>query len=279
MKVAAALAQARAEGIERLDAQLLLAHILGRDRAWLLAHADAPLDAAAAAAYADGCARLRDDQPLAYLTGAREFHGLRLEVGPAVLVPRPDTETLVDWALELLGGPLAQPAVADLGTGSGAIALAVKHRCPQARVTAVERSAAALAIARANGERLGLAVDWRAGDWWQPLAGQRFDLVLSNPPYVAPGDPHLHALRHEPHDALVPPGHALAAFEAIVGGAGPHLAPGGRLLLEHGFDQADAVRRRLSVAGFECIGTRRDLAGHERCSGGRQPPATAAPVR
>lgn len=274
MKVAAALAQARAEGIERLDAQLLLAHILGRDRAWLLAHADAPLDAAAAAAYADGCARLRDDQPLAYLTGAREFHGLRLAVGPAVLVPRPDTETLVDWALELLGGPLAplaQPGVADLGTGSGAIALAVKHRCPRARVTAVERSAAALAIARANSERLGLAVDWRAGDWWQPLAGQRFDLVLSNPPYVAPGDPHLHALRHEPHDALVPPGHALAAFEAIVGGAGPHLAPGGRLLLEHGFDQAEAVQRLLREAGFEAVEGRTDLGGRPRCSGGRRP--------
>ena len=274
MKVAAALAAARAEGIERLDAQLLLAHILGRDRAWLLAHADAPLDAAAAAAYADGCARLRDDRPLAYLTGAREFHGLRLTVDPAVLVPRPDTETLVDWALELLGGPLAsraQPAVVDLGTGSGAIALAVKHRCPRARVAAVERSAAALAVARANGERLGLAVDWRAGDWWQPLAGQRFDLALSNPPYVAPGDAHLHALRHEPHDALVPPGHALAAFEAIVGGAGPHLAPGGRLLLEHGFDQAEAVQRLLREAGFEAVEGRTDLGGRPRCSGGRRP--------
>lgn len=274
MKVAAALAAARAEGIERLDAQLLLAHILGRDRAWLLAHADAPLDAAAAAAYADGCARLRDGRPLAYLTGAREFHGLRLEVGPAVLVPRPDTETLVDWALELLGGPLAsraQPAVVDLGTGSGAIALAVKHRCPRARVAAVERSAAALAVARANGERLGLAVDWRAGDWWQPLAGQRFDLALSNPPYVAPGDAHLHALRHEPHDALVPPGHALAAIEAIVGGAGAHLMPGGWVLLEHGFDQAVAVQRLLCEAGFEAVEGRADLGGRPRCSGGRRP--------
>lgn len=241
----------------------------------MLAHDDAPLDAEVAAAFAGDCRRRADGVPLAYLTGEREFHGLQLQLSPAVLVPRPDTETLVDWALELLAGTLASapaPAVVDLGTGSGAIALAIRHRCPQAQVSAVERSPAALAVARANGERLRLPVEWLAGDWWAPLAGRRFDLAVANPPYVAGDDPHLPALRHEPQAALVPPGGwALAAIEAIVAGSIAHLQPGGWLLLEHGADQAQAVCARLRGAGLHEVGSRADLAGRPRCSGGRRP--------
>jgi len=195
-----------------------------------------------------------------------------LQVGPAVLVPRPDTETLVDWALELLAIPLADaPEVADLGTGSGAVALALKHGHPAARVSAVELSEPALAQARANGERHRLPVDWQQGDWWQPLGGRRFHLVASNPPYVAGGDPHLAALRHEPALALTPGGDGLSALQQIVRGAPAHLHAGGWLLLEHGHDQAEAVQRLLREAGLVQIQTRADLAGKPRCSGGRSP--------
>lgn len=274
--VADALRRARSAGVARLDAQLLLAHTLERSRAWLIAHDDAMMSAAQQDAYDTLCRRCVQGEPLAYLIGEREFHGLRLVVTPAVLVPRPDTETLVDWAVELLRGLLAgvgNPAVVDLGTGSGAIALAVKRAHPAARVSAIDCSAAALEVARANGARLGLDVEWREGDWWQPLAGRRHHLVLANPPYVAPTDPHLAALRHEPRGALVPPGGALAAIETIVAGAPAHLNRGGWLLLEHGHDQADAVRQRLAAAGFESVCTRADLAGRPRCSGGRWPAA------
>jgi len=169
--------------------------------------------------------------------------------------------------------------VVDLGTGSGAIALAVKHGCPRASIRALDTSTAALAVARANGERLGLDVGWLASDWWSGLPPPPVHLALSNPPYVAASDPHLPTLRHEPIAALTPGGDGLAALAAVIAGAAGHLLPGGWLLLEHGFDQAEAVRRRLSTSGFECIGTRRDLADHERCSGGRRPRSAAAPVR
>lgn len=270
MKVAAALAQARALGLDRLDAQLLLARALQRERAWLIAHDDATLSAAQQQAFASDCRRRADGEPLAYVLGQREFHGLELEVGPAVLVPRPDTETLVDWALEILAAlPQAAPTVVDLGSGSGAIALAVKHAHPAAAVCAVELSAGALAIARRNAERLGLSVQWLQGDWYQPLQGRRFDLVLSNPPYVAADDAHLSALRHEPVLALSPGGDGLGALRHIVHAAPAHLAADGWLLLEHGHDQAEAVRGMLNDAGFVAVATRNDLAGHPRCSGGR----------
>jgi release factor glutamine methyltransferase len=270
--VGAALAQARALGLERLDAHLLLAEVLQQPRAWLIAHDDAALSAAQQQYFAELCRRRADSEPLAYLLGEREFHGLMLQVGPAVLVPRPDTETLVDWALELLAIPLADaPEVADLGTGSGAIALALKHGHPAARVSAVELSEPALAQARANGERHRLPVDWQQGDWWQPLGGRRFHLVASNPPYVAGGDPHLAALRHEPALALTPGGDGLSALQQIVRGAPAHLHAGGWLLLEHGHDQAEAVQRLLREAGLVQIQTRADLAGKPRCSGGRSP--------
>lgn len=268
-----ALVQARALGLDRLDAQRLVGHVLQRDRTWVLAHDDDSLDAAAAATLAALLRRRAAGEPLAYLVGEREFHGLCLEVTSDVLVPRPDTETLVDWAIELLSGELshlAAPRVIDLGTGSGAIALAVKHACPRVEVHASDLSDAALAVARRNGQRLGQAVTWHRGAWWSAVAGQRFDLALSNPPYVAPGDAHLAALTHEPRSALVPPndpGSGLADIERIVSGASAHLTPGAWLLLEHGFDQAEAVRRCLQSAGFQRAQTRADLAGHPRASG------------
>lgn len=261
-----ALATAQAQGLSRLDAQLLLAHVLQRPRAWLLAHDDEPLDEGQAALFGALCARRGDDEPLAYLTGEREFHGLRLAVGPDVLVPRPETEHLVEWALERLAG-LEAPTVADLGTGGGAIALALAQACPRAAITAVERSPQALAVACANGARLGLAVQWLAGDWWQPLAGRRFDLIVSNPPYIAEGDGHLPALRHEPRAALTSGPDGLDDLRVIAAGAADHLAPGGWLLLEHGHDQGAAVRALLAQHGLVGAVTRQDLAGLDRCSG------------
>lgn len=271
--VAALLVQARAQGLDRLDATLLLGHVLGVGRAWLLAHDDADVDATTAARFIGACTQRRDGVPLAYLVGEREFHGLSLRLTPDVLVPRPDTETLVDWAIEWLEGPMAalpHPAVADLGTGSGAIALAVAHACPRAHVCAVDCSAAALAVARANGTRLGLGVHWLQGDWFTPLAGQRFDLVLSNPPYIDADDPHLAALQAEPRLALTPGLDGLAALRHLAGTATAHLASDGVLMLEHGHLQGPAVRDLLVRAGLEVLGTRRDLAGHDRCTAGRR---------
>jgi release factor glutamine methyltransferase len=293
--VAQCLAWAQALGLERLDAHWLLAHHLQRPRAWLLAHGEHPVAGTAAAAFCADARRRADGVPLAYLTGWREFHGLRLAVGPAVLDPRPDTETLVDWALALLGaGPgdataeaalasVPRPRVLDLGTGSGAVALALAAACPRARVHASDASAPALAQARANAQALGLSLHWLQGPWWRPVADaglQPLDLVVSNPPYLAADDPHLPALRHEPRSALVPvDGHALSDLQAIIGGAGAHLAPGGWLLLEHGHDQADAVAALLQGAGFVSVQHRLDLAGHRRCTGGRWPGAAVDATR
>jgi release factor glutamine methyltransferase len=274
--VDAALRDARARGLDRLDAQLLAGHVLRRPRAWLIAHGDATLAPDEAAAFAALAARRAAGEPLAYLLGEREFHGLPLTVTPAVLVPRPDTETLVDWALHLLqaAAPRAEaPAVVDLGTGSGAIALAIRANA-HAAVWAVERSAEALAVARANAQRLGLDVRFAQGDWWQALDGRddapaAFDLVVSNPPYVAPGDPHLAALAHEPLAALVAPNDGLADIVRIVRGAPARLRPGGWLLLEHGWQQAPAVAAILAEAGFVDVCTRADIEGRPRCTGGR----------
>lgn len=273
MRVAEALALARELGVARLDAQLLLGHHLQRPRSWLIAHDDAALDADAAAAVEADLRRRATGVPLAYLVGEREFRGLALRVTPAVLVPRPETELLVDWALERLDAlaPGFAATVVDLGTGSGAVALAVKQARPAARVTATDAQPAALEVARDNAHRLGLALEFVAGDWWQPLAGRRFDLAVSNPPYVAGDDPHLPALAHEPRSALTPEGDGLAALRRLIDGAPRHLNPGAWLLLEHGYDQADAVRRLFNERGFEPARTRRDLAGIERCTGARWP--------
>jgi len=274
--VDAALQAARARGLERLDAHLLLAHVLGQSRAWLLAHGEDPLAPAQAAAFEALADRRASGEPFAYLVGEREFHGLSLAVNDAVLVPRPDTETLVEWALELLAGPLretAQPAVLDLGTGSGAIALALKNACPRARVWAVERSAGALAVARANAQRLALDVRFAQGDWWEALVDEpdvpTFDLVVSNPPYIAADDPHLVALTHEPLSALVAGEEGLADIRRIAHGAPGRLRTGGWLLFEHGWEQAAAVQGLLQRSGFGEVSTRVDIEGRARCTGGR----------
>ena len=274
--VDAALRDALSRGLERLDAHLLLAHALGQSRAWLLAHGDDALPAPQAAAFDALVARRAVGEPFAYLVGEREFHGLPLAVSDAVLVPRPDTETLVDWALELLQVELRdtpRPALLDLGTGSGAIALALKNGCPRAQVWAGERSADALAVARANAARLALDVRFAQGDWWAALEGAQdapvFDLVASNPPYIAADDPHLAALTHEPLAALVAEDGGLADIVRIATGARGPLRAGGWLLFEHGWEQAAAVRHILERAGFGEVQTRVDIEGRPRCTGGR----------
>jgi release factor glutamine methyltransferase len=269
--VAEALNWARRKGLDRLDAQLLLGEAMARPRAWLLAHGEDALATGQAQRFEVRCARRAEGEPLAYLLGEKEFHGVVLQVDRGVLVPRPDTETLVDWALELLPATPARPAVADLGTGSGAIALALAQARPSARVCGTDLSLAALGVARANGARLGNAVEWLQGDWWSALAGRRFDFVVSNPPYIAADDPHLPALRHEPRLALTPGGDGLGALRELIAGAPGHLNPGGWLLLEHGHGQAEAVRDLLLRGGFAAPVTHPDLAGRPRCSGGRLP--------
>lgn len=265
-----ALAAARARGVDRLDAQLLLGRELGRDRSWLIAHGDAELPSDAAPRLDAALARRAAGEPLAYLLGEKEFHGLTLQVDRRVLVPRPDTEVLVDWAIELLrsaADPAAQ--VLDLGTGSGAIALALKHAVPAAQLTATDLSEDALAVARGNARRLGLDLSFAQGAWWQAVGDRRFDLVVSNPPYIAAGDRHLANLTHEPAAALSPGSSGLESVEAIVAGAGRRLTDGAWLLLEHGLDQAEAVHALLERHGFVAVATRRDLASHPRCTGGR----------
>ncbi|KQW63677.1 peptide chain release factor N(5)-glutamine methyltransferase [Variovorax sp. Root411] len=267
--VAQALAAAVALGVERLDAQSLLLHALGRaphDRAWLLAHdTDAMPDAAWSALSAQLSRRLAGE-PVAYLLGEKEFHGLALHVDPRVLVPRPDTETLVEWALQCLEGHAA-PRVLDLGTGSGAIALALQHARRDAQVDAVDASADALAVAQANAQRLGLPVCFTEASWLDG-AGSGYTVIASNPPYIAAGDPHLPALRHEPSSALVAGADGLDDIRQIVQNAPDHLAEGGWLLLEHGHDQAASVRQLLTARGFAEVQSRDDLAGIQRCSGG-----------
>jgi release factor glutamine methyltransferase len=266
------MAGAQIEGIDRLDAQLMLGALLNQPRSWLIAHDDLLLTRIQSEKLMQWVSRRRDGEPLAYLLGQKEFYGLMLQVGPSVLVPRPETELLVDWGLRLLQGPLAaisKPSVIDLGTGSGAIALAIKHRFQAASVVAVDCSAAALETASGNARSLDLSIDLVQGAWWSAVPGKRFDLALSNPPYIANGDRHLAALRHEPQGALIAHRDGLADLEEIIDGARAHLNPDGWLLLEHGHDQANALRQRLASAGFAQVQTLRDLAGLDRCTGGQ----------
>jgi release factor glutamine methyltransferase len=270
--LAKALTQAASLGVDRLDAQLLLLAALGRsehDRAWLLAHDTDALPIDARAAYQRHLARRLAGEPVAYLLGTKEFHGLGLAVDARVLVPRPDTETLVDWALQCLARRAA-PRVLDLGTGSGAIALAIAHARPDAQVTAVDVSADALVVAEANARRLGLAVRFAQADWLDGAATNH-DLIVSNPPYIAQGDPHLAALGHEPRSALVSGADGLDDIRRIVAAAPQHLQGDGWLLLEHGHEQAPAVRALLAAANFREVQSRNDLAGIARCSGGIRP--------
>lgn len=250
-----------------LDAELLLAAALGKPRSFLYAWPDHVPTASVRERFDHALADRLEGRPVAYTLGVREFFGLELAVSPAVLIPRPDTELLVEHAVAHIE---AGSTVVDLGTGSGAIALAVAHERPGARVLATDASPAALAVARANARRLDLRVDLVAGDWCAPLADASVDILLSNPPYIAEGDPHLAALSAEPASALVSGRDGLDALRAIVAQAPRVLRPGGRIVLEHGFEQAPAVRALLAEAGFEDIDSERDLGGHERISFGRR---------
>lgn len=273
-----ALRQAAAAGLDRLDAQMLLLHALGRsphDRAWLIVHDGDPLPSPAAARWQTLLQRRQAGEPVAYLTGEKEFGGLTLQVDARVLVPRPDTEALVEWALETLppSGGAESPRLLDLGTGSGAIALTIASRRPDAQVTATDASTDALTVAEANARRLSLPLRFAHGAWLAAVPGERFDVIASNPPYIAEGDPHLVALGHEPLTALTAGSDGLDDIRQIVAQAPHALRPCGWLLLEHGHDQARAVRELLVSQGFEAVSSRQDLAGIERCSGGRWPGA------
>ena len=268
VRIDALLAAARAR-IERSDAELLLAHVLGRPRSWLFAHGDDVIDPHVGDRFEQQLRRCELGEPMAYITGRRGFWTFDLAVSPETLVPRPETELLVELALQRLppGRPLQ---IADLGTGSGAIALALAHERPLAHVVATDASAGALGVARGNARDLRLGnIEFRQGDWHAPLAGERFDLIASNPPYIAAGDPHLQELRFEPDAALASGADGLDAIRAIVRDASPHLVPGGWLLLEHGFDQGAAVRSLLLDAGVNDVATERDLEGRDRVTLGR----------
>jgi release factor glutamine methyltransferase len=258
-------------GLVPVDAQVLLAHVVGRDRSWLAAHRDDDLARPQADAFFALARRRREGEPVAYLTGVKEFWGLPLRVTNAVLVPRPETETLVELALEWIPAG-ADARVLDLATGSGAVALAIANERPRSQVMATDVSSSALAVARDNASALGLRnVRCIESDWWDAVEGT-FDVIVSNPPYVAPSDPHLLEgdVRFEPIGALVPRGDALSALRTIATGASRHLAPGGALAVEHGYDQSEAVQALLRDAGFSEIAVRRDLAGIKRVVGGRR---------
>lgn len=275
-----ALAAAQHAGLDRLDAQLLLLHALGKPasaRSWLTAHDTDELPQEVAVSFRTLSQRRASGEPLAYIVGSKEFFGLALQVDARVLVPRPDTETLVEWSLAMLQVPGLPPAlqVLDLGTGSGAIALAIACSLQaagrEARVTAVDASAAALDVARGNARRLGLAVEFIESCWLREVKTS-FHLIASNPPYIASADPHLAALAHEPLQALAAGTDGLDDIRHIIEQAPGHLQPGGWLLLEHGYDQALRVRELLAQRGFLQVQSRQDLAGIERCSGGQWPP-------
>ncbi|MFT3761264.1 MAG: peptide chain release factor N(5)-glutamine methyltransferase [Pseudoxanthomonas sp.] len=260
-----------AASMDRAEAELLLAHAAGRDRAWLFAHAADELDDDQADRFAALVARRVAGEPVAYLTGRRGFWTLDLEVGPDTLIPRPETERLVELALARL--PADRPArVADLGTGSGAIALAIAAERPLAAVVATDASKAALAVAVRNAQRNDVANVWfRRGSWCEALGRERFDAIVANPPYIADGDPHLREgdLRFEPASALSSGADGLDAIREIVRDALSHLAPGGWLLLEHGWEQGEAVRALLHAAGFVDVATERDLEDRDRVTLGR----------
>ena len=264
------LADARGR-IDPVDAEFLLAHALARPRSWLFAHVHDAVDAEAAARFAGLLERRSAGEPVAYLTGTQGFWSLALEVTSATLIPRPETELLVELALARLPMDTAS-RIADLGTGSGAIALAIAKERPQAAVIAIDASAAALVIARRNAVRNGIAnIEFREGDWFAPLIGERFDLIASNPPYIADGDPHLGEgdLRYEPASALSSGADGFDALRTIINAAPMHLHGGGWLLLEHGWEQGEAVRALLSQAGFVDIETASDLEDRDRVTLGR----------
>jgi len=258
--------------IGRGEARSLLEMVCACTHADLIAHPDRAMSDDQVRRFDALVTRRESGEPLAYLLGSAWFAGLEFDVSPAVLIPRPDTEVLVNLAVER-AARLPAARIVDLGTGSGIIPIVLSKRCTAAALTAVDVSAAALDVARANAARHGAAIRFLEGDWYAPLIGERFDLIVSNPPYIADGDPHLagDGLPFEPQDALtdrVPGGDGMACLAAIIDGAAAHLAPGGWLLMEHGYDQAVKVRERLAAAGFGKIASWRDEAGIERVSGG-----------
>ena len=262
---------AQALGLARLDAQLLMLHTLNKpdtDRAWLLAHDQDLLDGKAVDDFRAISQRRADGEPLAYITGFKDFFGLRFSVDKRVLVPRPDTETLVQWALDVLQG-IRSPDALDLGTGSGAVAIAIAHQL-QCTVSATDFSAEALAVAAGNALRLGVDLRCLQSSWFDNVVG-RFHLIASNPPYIADADPHLAALTHEPINALTSGTDGLNDIRQIVQQAPGYLQAGGWLILEHGYDQAASVRGLLLKRGFQQVQSRMDLANNERCSGGQWP--------
>jgi len=265
------IAQLQAQsGLPPLEARMLLERVLSKSRAWLIAHADEAAGADAEQAFAALAERRRKGEPIAYILGEREFYGLEFRVAPAVLIPRPETELLVELALERMPEDAAM-RVLDLGTGSGAIAVALAHERPQARLTAVDVDYAAVSVARANASRHRASVRFFCGDWFGALPGERFDLIVSNPPYVAAGDPHLGLgdVRFEPQRALVGGADGLDCIRAIVAKAGAHLRAGAWLLFEHGYDQAEACRALLQAEEYREVQSWPDLAGIPRVSGGR----------
>jgi release factor glutamine methyltransferase len=261
----------RETALAAVDARVLLCHALGWSAARLAAHADQPLPPQIVEAFSALAARRLHGEPVAYITGEREFYSLDFKVSPAVLIPRPETELLVELALARL--PVDKRCrVLDLGTGSGCVALAIAAQRPLVQVTAVDSSRDALDLASANARALGVPeVEFRLGDWFSTLDARKFDLIVSNPPYIPAEDPHLRAgdLRFEPHGALVGGADGLDCIRAIVRGAPPHIVSGGWLLLEHGYDQSERCRELLQAAGFEAMFSQPDLAGMERVSGGR----------
>jgi release factor glutamine methyltransferase len=272
MTLVQCLEQAQTRGLARVDAQMLLLHSLQRpvhDRAWLLAHDTDVLTPAQHTAWQNALMRRLQGEPVAYITGFKSFFGLTLQVDARVLDPRPDTETLVEWALTCL--PQQGPQrVLDLGTGSGAVALALQHERPNWHLTAVDASVDALAVASANAKRLKLPVQCVLSHWMDAIPGP-FELIVSNPPYVADGDPHLKALTHEPLQALTSGIDGLQDIRQIVAQAPSRLTPGGWLLLEHGWDQAPAVQDLMRQCGLMNVASLQDLAGVERCTGGMKP--------
>jgi release factor glutamine methyltransferase len=254
----------RSTCIDAREARLLLAAASGFSEASVLAFPERALPAQTEARFRGYVKRRAEGEPVAYILGRKEFYGLELSVNPAVLIPRPETELLVELALQR---PFA--SVVDLGTGSGAIALAVKRHRPKAHVVAVEASAAALVVAKRNAVALGLDIEFVHGQWLAPMAHERFDLIVSNPPYVAAGDPHLAGLAFEPQSALVSGPEGLSAIREIARAAPSHLNPGGWLLLEHGMGQDAPVRQLLVQGGLEEVASWPDLAGIPRVSGGK----------
>jgi release factor glutamine methyltransferase len=251
-------------GIDAREARLLLAEVCGFSQASLAASPGQELPFEVENAFVDFIQRRKKGEPVAYILGRKEFYGIELSVNPSVLIPRPETELLVDLALDRNAY-----SVLDLGTGSGAIALAIKHQRPKCRVVAVDADLSALLTAQRNAARLNLEIDFRHGRWFDPVALERFELIVANPPYVACGDPHLESLRFEPQGALVGGPDGLDCIRDIAKDAPAHLVAGGWLLLEHGLGQDAAVRASLSAAGLESITTWPDLAGIARVSGGK----------